>query len=271
MQVADGVAAGGAKKLSVEVHFGGGLPMFRLQVAPGLLLLLLSVFPLQADPLADLNTAYQNAVTAVQTYQSDVATDLANAAALASAQQAKATSAAAVQTDAAVVQTAQQTLDAAFAAILNAPALSGSSADTKGPPLAGPAPHFDPPHPYDHGGLGPDWHPNPFNIAPYIAPVIVNYATQPRSILNPNTGTYQMMTPGEWVAAPAGSGLAYVWQPLPAWPLLGAAAKTGGYEEIGGEFKWCNKPSGEEHPKLPHPGCRIAKWFSDHRPHVLIK
>lgn len=55
-----------------------------------------------------------------------------------------------------------------------------------------------------------------------MAPLVVNYATDPRMVTNPMTGQTVMMTPGQWVAAPAGSVVPYIWQNMPFWPLLGA-------------------------------------------------
>ena len=84
----------------------------------------------------------------------------------------------------------------------------------------GPRPDFD--H-HGWGGWGhvmpmpptPYYQPNPFQ---YVAPIIANFATAPRSVVNPNNGIPTMMTPGYW-APPAGPGYPYTWVPTPIWPL----------------------------------------------------
>ena len=94
-----------------------------------------------------------------------------------------------------------------------------------------PGPHFDGhvPQPHFGGGFG-GFHgfygPNPIN---YIAPLIGNFATAPRPILNPNTNVIQMMTPGSWQLVNAGTPQqVYAWVPAPMgiWPLLSDVAPS---------------------------------------------
>ena len=80
--------------------------------------------------------------------------------------------------------------------------------------------------PHWGGGWGGGWQ-QPFNPIPWIAPVIENYATAPRSILNPMTGQYAVMTPGYWRATPPGSSVPYIWTPTAIWPITGATAASG--------------------------------------------
>ena len=64
-----------------------------------------------------------------------------------------------------------------------------------------------------HGGWGVPV--NPWN---FVAPLVVDYATQPRYVVNPVTGQQELRGPGRWVTNADGSIL---YMPLPAWPLLG--------------------------------------------------
>ena len=82
-----------------------------------------------------------------------------------------------------------------------------------------PGPHFGGGFGGFHGFYGP----NPIN---YIAPLIGDFATAPRPILNPNTNVIQMMTPGSWQLVNAGTPQqVYAWVPAPMgiWPLGDAA------------------------------------------------
>ncbi len=102
-----------------------------------------------------------------------------------------------------------------------------------GPPHGGPGPmpgpHMGPmPGPHfgggdfhgDGGWHGGGWN-NWFNPLPFVAPLVINYATQPRMVINPITGQSQLMSPGQWILVNAGTPQqTYTWQPLPAWPLL---------------------------------------------------
>ncbi len=67
------------------------------------------------------------------------------------------------------------------------------------------------------------WHgyPQPYvNPFQYIAPLVVNFATAPRMVVNPLTGQPQLMSPGQWILVNAGTpAQTYTWQPLPVWPL----------------------------------------------------
>jgi hypothetical protein len=104
--------------------------------------------------------------------------------------------------------------------------------DASAPPFAGPRPGPGP-MPFNRGygwgyGYGGGWrspiYVNPFN---YVAPLVVDFATAPRSIVNPLTGQPQMMSPGQWQVVNAGTPQqTYTWQSLPAWPLLGSTATT---------------------------------------------
>jgi hypothetical protein len=67
-----------------------------------------------------------------------------------------------------------------------------------------------------HGGWG-----NPWN---YVAPLVINYATEPRPVMNPMTGQTEMLPPGQWVANPPGSPVPFVYVRSMAWNLLGATA-----------------------------------------------
>ena len=97
-----------------------------------------------------------------------------------------------------------------------------------------PGPHPGPgPQPFHGGGYGGGYggfyrpYVNPFN---YIAPIVVNYSTEPRMIPNPlNGGIPQMMTPGYWQAQP-GAMPPYAWVTLPMWPLLGSKADAAATE-----------------------------------------
>jgi hypothetical protein len=99
------------------------------------------------------------------------------------------------------------------------------------PPL--PTPHFQPgPHGdfHDgghgdfhqdfHGGFDPHFQPSPWN---WLAPVIVNFATAPRMIVNPATGQAELRMPGQWVLVNAGTpSQTYTWQAMAMWPLEAA-------------------------------------------------
>ena len=93
------------------------------------------------------------------------------------------------------------------------------------------------------------------NPMPYVAPLIVNFATAPRQVTNPNDGSIVVMTPGHWVANTPGVFPAYVWQYLPMWPLAGTAIKlpklTGSYQQINGSFQWVGSSAPVEAKRHP--------------------
>ena len=94
-----------------------------------------------------------------------------------------------------------------------------------------PQPHFEPPHDWHgdhhdgdfHGGWHGDYAPGPhYDVNPwnFVAPIITNFATAPRMVVNPLTGQPQLMSPGQWILVNAGTpAQTYTWQPLPVWPL----------------------------------------------------